>query len=81
MTDASQKTPPLLERLQRFGTSGATTGEIMDAIKRRDRLIGAATRLSDCVAEFDGDLSFCGERLDELWHAVDRYKAEETNAD
>lgn len=80
MGDA-QRPPSLLDRLRGFGTSGATSGEIMDAIKRRDRVVGAATRLSDCVAEFDGDLSFCGERLDELWSAVDRYKVEEANAE
>jgi hypothetical protein len=40
-------------------------------------VINAARRFSDCAAEFDGDLSCCGECIDALWTAVDRMKKAE----
>ena len=45
----------------------------------KEAVVHAARRFSDCAAEFDGDLSACGEHIDALWTAVDRLKkVEET---
>ena len=46
---------------------------------RRNAVIHAARRLSDCADEFEGDMSVCGEYLDALWCAVDCLKAEESD--
>jgi hypothetical protein len=43
----------------------------------KEAVVNAARRFSDCAAEFDGDLSACGEHIDALWTAVDRLKKAE----
>jgi hypothetical protein len=40
-------------------------------------VVECARRLSDLCAEFDGDLTYCGEYLQALWSAIDRMKARE----
>lgn len=40
-------------------------------------VVECARRLSELCAEFDGDLSYCGEYLDALWSAIDRVEARE----
>lgn len=41
-------------------------------------VIRGAIALSDCVAEFDGDMAICGEYLEALWGVVERLKRAET---
>ena len=55
----------------------AQTGEMQSAM---NAVINAARRFSDCAAEFEGDLDYCGEYVDALWEAVDRLKKAEMMA-
>lgn len=43
----------------------------------RHDVVECARRLGKCVAEFDGELSYCGEYLDALWGAIDRLEQRE----
>lgn len=42
----------------------------------KERVISSAVALSRVAAEFDGDLTVCGEHLNALWTACDNLEAE-----
>ena len=52
----------------------------LDDIKLRAAkhdVVECARKLSNLCAEFDGDLSYCGEHLNALWSAIDRMEGRE----
>lgn len=72
---------------QRDAFAGAWKERLDGAVAERDAklrianaVVKAASRFSDCAAEFDGDLSVCHEHLDALWSALDQLSSSEIDA-
>jgi len=40
----------------------------------KDGVVNAAIMFGRCAEEFDGDLATCGEYIDALWTATDKYE-------